>query len=269
MNSKQILPTLLAVLWAGAAVSLPAQESEEELAKKLSNPISSLISLPLQLNYDRNFGADDEGDKWLLNVQPVIPFSISEKWNLISRTILPLVDQHDLFPGAGGQSGVGDIVQSLFFSPASPTESGITWGIGPVFLLPTGSDDLLTADNWGVGPTLVVLKQSGPRTLGALLNHIESVAGEDGRPDVSASFLQPFVSRTTSTAWTYSANLEATYNWEAGQWSVPMNIAVTKLMKWGGQRVQVGGGLRYWMVTPDNGPEGMGIRILLTFLFPK
>lgn len=149
MSSKQILPTLLAVLWAGAAVSLPAQESEEELAKKLSNPISSLISLPLQLNYDRNFGADDEGDKWLLNVQPVIPFSISEKWNLISRTILPLVDQHDLFPGAGGQSGVGDIVQSLFFLPASPTESGITWGIGPVFLLPTGSDDLLTADNWG------------------------------------------------------------------------------------------------------------------------
>ena len=222
-----------------------AQESGEALAKKLANPISSLISLPFQLNYDENLATDDKGDKLLLNVQPVIPFSLNRKWNLISRTIMPFVDQEAIFPGAGSQSGVGDVTQSLFFSPAAPTKGGVVWGLGPVFLLPTGSDDLLTADKWGVGPTFVALKQTGPRTVGVLSNHIESVAGSDNRQDVSATFIQPFVSRTTPKLWTYSGNLEATYDWESERWSIPLNLTATKLTKWGTQLVSVGGGLRY------------------------
>ncbi|MCP3964171.1 MAG: transporter [bacterium] len=260
---------MLAFFELAGASPLPAQESGEELAKKLANPISSLISLPLQLNYDENFGPGDEGDKLLLNVQPVIPFALNEKWNLISRTIVPLVDQQDLFPGAGGQSGLGDVVQSLFFSPAAPTRRGVIWGVGPVFLLPTGSDDLLGAEKWGVGPTFVALKQIGPRTVGVLANHIESVAGSDRRQDVSASFFQPFLSRTTPKLWTYGVNVEATYNWKSEQWSVPLNLTATKLTKWEKQLVSVGGGVRYWVETPDSGPEGVGVRLLLTFLFPK
>ena len=261
--------TALFVLATLIPTPLPAQESQEELAKKLANPVASLISLPLQFNYDEGFGRDDEGEKLLLNVQPVIPFSLNKNWNLISRTIVPLVDQQNLFPSAGGQTGFGDVVQSLFFSPAAPTKGGIIWGVGPVFLVPTGSDDLLTADQWGAGPTLVVLKQSGQRTSGALFNHIESVSGSDTRPEVSASFLQPFVSRTTTTAWTYSANLEATYNWDNDQWSVPLNLAATKVTRWGSQLVSLGGGFRYWLESPDVGPEGLGARVILTFLFPK
>ena len=264
----RILFALTVIGGFGAGI-LPAQETQEELAKKLSNPISSLISLPFQLNYDENFGPDDEGDKFLLNVQPVIPFSLNSKWNLISRTIVPLVDQQDIFPGAGGQSGISDVVQSLFFSPVAPTKGGVIWGVGPVFLLPTGSDDLLTTDKWGVGPTFVALKQVGPRTVGALFNHIESVAGSDSRRDVSSSFLQPFVSRTTPKAVTFSVNIEATYDWEGEQWSLPLNVAATKVTKWGNQLVSIGGGLKYWVDSPASGAEGVGARLLLTFLFPK
>lgn len=255
------------VLWGAAPVA--AQDDAQELAKRLSNPVASLISVPLQLNFDDRIGSEDAGERLTLNLQPVVPIRLNEEWNLISRTILPLVDQKDVFPGAGGQSGIGDVVQSLFFSPAEPTASGLIWGIGPVLLLPTGSDDLLTADQWGAGPTAVVLKQAGPRTFGALVNHIEGFDAKGGRGEISATFFQPFFSRTTPSLWTYTVNLETTYDWERDQWSVPFNSVATKLTSWGSQRVSIGGGLRYWLEGPDGGPEGLGARAILTFLFPK
>jgi hypothetical protein len=230
--------------------------------------VASLISVPFQFNYNGNFDPLD-GDQYYLNFQPVIPISLSEDWNLISRTIVPVIDQDDIFPGAGSQTGTGDVVQSLFFSPVKPTEGGWIWGAGPVFLLPTGSDDLLTADKWGAGPTAVALKQQGPWTYGMLTNHIWSFAGDDDRADISTTFLQPFVSYTTPTAWTYSLQTETTYDWENAQWAVPINAVVTKVTKIGDQLVSVGAGVRYWAESPESGPEGWGVRLIFTLLFPK
>ena len=262
------LPALFALAVACAS-PLAARDDAAALAKQLANPVAALISVPLQLNYDSGFGPDGDGDKWLLNIQPVVPISIGENWNLISRTILPVVSQYDLFPDAGSQSGIGDIVQSGFFSPKAPTASGWICGVGPVFLLPTGSDDLLTADKWGAGPTAVVLRQTGPWTYGALGNHLWSFAGDDARGDVSATFLQPFLVYGTPTGWTYSMNSESTYDWEGEQASVPVNVAVSKVTKIGGQLVSLAGGLRYWVDGPENGPDGLAYRFTVTLLFPK
>ena len=255
-----------AVLAAGGAAARQ-EVSNEELAKQLSNPVAALISVPLQLNYDRDIGPADDGDRWTLNVQPVIPFELNDNWNLISRTILPLVSQSDIFPGAGSQGGTGDIVQSLFFSPKAPVNGWIV-GAGPVFLIPTGSDDLLTADKWGAGPTGVALKQSGPWTYGALANHIWSFAGESDRADVNATFLQPFLSYTTPTAWTLTLQTESTYDWEDETWTIPVGALVSKVMKIGSQPVSVGGGLRYYADSPDSGPEGLAFRFFVTLMFP-
>jgi hypothetical protein len=244
-------------------------DDSQDLAKKLANPVASLISIPIDLDYDRKIGPADEGDRLTLIAKPVVPITLNKEWNVISRTIVPLVDQEDIFPGAGDQSGLGDILQSLFFSPAKPTSRGLIWGAGPVFLFPTATDDLLGSEKWGFGPTGVLLKQSGPWTYGILFNHIWDVAGDDDRADINNTFLQPFVSYTTPTAWTYSLQTESTYSWENEEWTVPINFAVSKLTKLGKLPVQYKAGLRYWADTTNSSPEGWGFKLGIVFLLPK
>jgi hypothetical protein len=245
-------------------------DSEHAIAMAALNPVAAMYSLPLQYNYDHEIGPQEDGQKNYINVQPVIPFSIGQDWNLISRTILPVIWQQDIFPGSGSQSGIGDITQSFFFSPKSPTDSGWIWGAGPVFYLSTASDDLLGAEKWGAGPTAVFLKQTHGWTFGALLNQIWSFAGSSNRSDISTTYMQPFLSYTTKSLTTFAVNTESTYNWEADkdQWTVPINFMVTQFFKVGKQRVTLQGGARYWATSPDSGPHGWGARVTLTFLFP-
>jgi len=267
----RIHPGAIGMALAGLAFShvtaLGQDNSSADLAKKLNNPVASLISVPFQFNYDRGIGPD-KGEKLTVNFQPVVPISLNDDWNVISRTILPLTWQSDIAGPSGNQFGFGDITQSFFFSPKEPM-NGIIWGIGPAFLIPTATDSLLGSGKWGAGPTAVVLTQSEGWTVGALANHIWSFAGQSDREDVSSTFLQPFVSYTTPDAWTFSLNTESTYNWEKSEWSVPINVSVGKLAKFGKQPVSLTAGLRYWAESPEGGPSGFGARFVATFLFPE
>ena len=251
----------------GSVGAVRAQDTGD-LAGKLSNPVADLISVPFQSNWDQSIGRGRDGERFTLNVQPVYPMALNDAWNLISRTIVPLVYQDDVIRGHD-DVGMGDVLQSLFLSPVEPTSAGLIWGVGPVFLAPTATRDEIGGRKWGAGPTAVLLKQSHGWTCGALLNHVWSFAGSDGRSNVNQSFLQPFVSFSTHDAWTYSLNAESTYDWKADDWSIPVNATVAKLTNVGGLHLQLQGGVRYYLEHSEAGPRGLGLRITLTLLFPR
>jgi hypothetical protein len=238
-----------------------------ELAKMLANPIASLISVPLQNNWDFGIGSAN-AMRYTVNVQPVIPITLSQEWSLINRVILPIIYAESPVKGGPNKFGLGDTVQSFFFSPKKPTSGGWIWGAGPAFLWPTSTDDALGNGKVGAGPTVVLLKQQGPWTYGGLANQIWSFAGQGSTADVNATFLQPFISYTTKTVTTFGLNTETTYDWSNREWRVPVNLTAGQLLKIGDRLVQFTLGARYYAERPSGGPD-WGLRFAVTFLFPK
>ena len=236
-----------------------------ELARQLSNPVASLISVPIQNNWDFGIGPAN-AMRYTANIQPVIPATLTKDWNLITRTILPVIYAESPIAGGSDRSGLGDVVQSFFFSPKEPV-GGWILGAGPAFLWPTATDSALGTGRWSAGPTVVALRQEGGWTYGILANQLWSYAGWGDR-NVNASFLQPFVTYRTRTFTTFGVNTESTYDWDRSQWTVPLNVSVSQLLRIGKQPVQFGLGVRYYADKPAGGPD-WGLRFTVTFLFPK
>jgi hypothetical protein len=267
-----LIPLALASGLAFTSTALFAQDAatddkaqSAELAKKLSNPVANLISVPIQNNWDFGIGPAN-AMRYTANIQPVIPVSLAEDWNLITRTIMPVIYAESPVKAGPDHSGLGDITQSFFLSPKEPV-SGWILGGGPVFLWPTATDSALGSGQFGAGPSVVALRQEHGWTYGALANQIWSYEGW-GPQNVNATFLQPFVSYTTKTYTTFSLNTESTYDWQNHQWTVPLNLAVAQLLKIGKQPVQFQIGGRYYAENPTGGPD-WGLRFTVTFLFPK
>jgi hypothetical protein len=250
-----------------AAPPAPAAGDSAALAKKLANPISDLVSVPFQFNWEQGVGPHDQ-TRFILNVQPVMPFTLSNDWNLIARVITPLISQPALSDTGAPAFGVGDILSSFFFSPSH--SRGFTWGVGPVFSLPSTTLPTLGTEKWSAGPTIVVLKQAGPMTVGALWNQVWSFAGSDSRGDVSQMFFQPFAAYNTKTLWTFTLQSEMTANWKAetDKWTVPINVQVAKLSSFGPFPASYQLGFGVFAAHPETGPSWK-MRGAIVILLPR
>lgn len=266
MNRPSALVILLAWLIIVPALPALADQSEEELAKATQNPVAPMISVPFQNNWDFGIGPAD-AVRYTLNFQPVVPLSLNSEYNLIIRTIVPYIYAEAPVEGGDDESGLGDITQSFFFSPSRKLNGWIV-GFGPAFYYPIATNDALGAEKWGAGPTVVALKQENGYTCGLLSNHIWSFAGDEDRDEISATFIQPFFSYTTRTYTIFGVNTESTYDWENSQWTVPVNLSVTQMLKVKGLPLTCQVGYRYYLDAPDGGPD-WGLRFTLTFLFPE
>jgi len=262
------LMILLGLVLVCATPPVWAQHDDAELAKKTQNPVADLISVPFQNNV--NFGVGPHDDvQYILNIQPVIPFKLTENWNLISRTIVPLIYQPELAPGVGEVFGLGDIQESLFLSPAKPGK--VIWGLGPIFQFPTATDDSLGQGKWGAGPTAVALTVHGPWVLGALVNNVWSFAGDSDRRDVNQMLLQPFVNYNLPDAWYVVTAPIITADWEADgddRWTVPIGAGVGKIVRLGKLPVNAQASAYYNVIRPDNAAEWQ-LRIQIQLLFPR
>jgi hypothetical protein len=238
--------------------------SAQELADKLANPVASLISVPLQNNINYGIGPYN-GSKYTINVQPVIPFKLSDNLNLITRYILPVVDQRDITGENTHQFGLSDATVTAFFAPKSKS---LIWGVGPAFLVPTATEKVLGTEKFGVGPSVLVLHQGKGLTAGFLANQIWSVAGSENRSDFNQFYTQIFLSHSYKSGASLGVNAEITQNWEAKTTMISLNPTIGAVTKFGSQVVQFGISPLIPIVGPSESKPDWGLRTVLTFVFP-
>jgi len=262
-----------------AAPARSGEDSNSELAKKIQNPVADLISVPFENNFYFNSGPEKR-TVWVMNIQPVIPIKLTDDWNLITRTIMPVIHLPSLAPGIDEATGLGDMNPTLFLSPSG--SKAFIWGAGPTFTFPTATSLHLGTGKWSAGPAAVALTMQGPWVAGALINNQWSFAGWGSRR-VNAMLLEPFVNYNFGEGWYLVTSPMLTANWVASSgdvWTVPLGGGAGRLLRLrelpGGDNLGKLGALPvntqlqafYDVVRPDGGPTWQ-LRFQIAFLFPK
>lgn len=258
---------LLIVLLAGPLCAAEEESNTEQLAKQLQNPVASLISIPFQNNFESGLGAGGSGSRYTLKVQPVVPMALNSDWNLITRPIVPYVNQQNVY-GATSQAGLSDTQLEIFITPSQFEQGALMWGAGPDILLPTAGEAALGTEKWGIGPSACCLKQAGPWTTGALFTHLWSVAGNSARSDISLSYLQPFISHANKVGTAFSFSSETSYDWLGRQWTVPLIFGVSQIIPLAGHYFSFGLAGVYHLQSPGN-ISPWAARFSVTLLLPK
>ncbi len=272
--------TFLTLLLLQAAGSPSGQETAppvleqrkltpDELLQKLANPLAALASFGMTSDFDYHVGPEEAGHRHTSTLQVTLPLSLGENWNVVSKTITPFVYQEEIFPGADTQFGVGDLTQVVYLAAVQPGRRGWVAGAGPLLRIPSSSDELLSSEKWSLGPSLALVRQHDDVTLGLIGGHVWSVAGDEDRPDISVTTLEPFITWRTEGLWNLSLRTTASYNHKEDEWTVPLILSVEKLASFLTRPVTITFGLRYWAEGPDAAPHDFGFRFGVTLVLQK
>jgi hypothetical protein len=267
---RNVLAAALALAAMLIAIPSRAELSAEELAKLAQNPVGNLISVPFQNNTNLNYGPQ-KGTQNILNIQPVIPIDVNKDWNIITRTIVPVVWQPALTPDESSTTGIGPAQFSAFLSPADP-KGGVIWGAGAIAQIPTTSASALGSYRWGLGPTFVILHldKGDPWVYGVLLNNVWSV-GNGAGGSYNNFLMQPFLNYNFEGGTYLTSSPILTANWKAdggNQWTVPLGGGIGHIFHFGKLPVNTQISGYYNIVKPDFGPNWQ-IRAQVQFMFPK
>ena len=265
------------VLWAifvgvlfAASQSSDADTDTASQAKQSQNPIADLISVPFQNNTNLDVGPE-RSTLNVLNIQPVVPIALGPDWNVITRTILPVISEPALSTDGHGTNGIGDLLFSAFFSPRS--SQGWIWGVGPAIQAPTHSNTLLGNDKWGLGPTFVVLhlEASSPWVYGLLVNNVWSASADRRSASFNNGIAQPFVNYNMGHGTYLVSSPIITVNWAAAgsqQWTVPLGGGIGKIVHLDKVPVNMQLAGYYNVARPAEGAHWQ-VRTQVQFLFPK
>jgi hypothetical protein len=270
MKKQFVRGVILLILAATTASLVHGAMNDVELAKLAQNPVGNLISVPFQNNANLNYGPEEETQN-ILNIQPVIPVSITPDWNVITRTILPVIHMPRLGRFVGSQDGIGDTTFTAFLSPSQP--KGIIWGVGPVFQLPTHNNEELGNDNWGGGASFVVLKleKGNPWVYGALVNNVWSFTSDKSGGSYNLGLIQPFINYNFKSGAYLTTAPVATVDWKANssdKWTVPIGGGVGKIFHFGKLPVNSQISAYYNIEKPEFGADWQ-IRAQVQLMFPK
>jgi len=257
------LPYLTGIVFAQQASN---EDEATALAKKVQNPVSDLISLPFEYSFNFGYGPDEE-TQYLLTIQPVIPLKLTKDWNLITQSILTVIDT----PWPESKFGLGDLEVSLFFSPSKPSK--FLWGVGPILSFPSATDEILGSEKWSAGPTAAGIYMNGPWVNGLLINNLFSYAGDSDRANVNQMLIQPFINYDLPKGWSVGSSLEITADWKekdsGNRWTIPVGGGVSKVLAIGRQSMNLSIAAFKNVEKPDIIGPDWTLEITVQLLFPK
>lgn len=250
---------------APAAPAEPAgDQTSSHLTKQSQNPGAPLLSVPLQLNFNGNIGSAGRSQT-LLNIQPVLPVELSQRFSLVTRWILPLASSPEATLANAATWGVGDLTSQLLFAG---NWERVTLGIGPTFIVPTASAESLGQGKLAVGAVLLAVYSQGAWVVGALGAYAASAAGDADRPAIHLLTLQPFINWNLGQgAYLVTAPL-ITYEAEGDQATVPLGGGVGKLFVMGQTPMNFSVQAFANVAHPDAGPTWQ-LRFTVQLLFPQ
>jgi len=252
---------------SGQPVESASGARESELARRSQNPVEDMVSIPVEENLDYGIGANDRAQS-TLKIEPRIPAHVLPSWNIVTRTIIPIVYKPDAMATTGGSSGLGDVNPTFFVTQAHP--GPVIWGVGPDVVLPTATQTSLGAGKWSVGPSVALVVKPRRWTLGFIASNVWSFAGQSGRSSVDKGSLQYFIHYNLANGWSVKTSPTMTAEWEKASgdvWTIPVGGGVAKVFALGKLAINASLAGYGYAAKPSDGPDWQ-LRCEASFLFP-